>query len=433
MLARMLNGGNLNISYFRLSMGKWSNLTSIFFKWPASCNKRNTHECIRGPPQSHDPSKVRPQRCTEIQLPPVGGSLESVLRVSHCQQGIQLICFSKSQFRFFDPSRLPITWFWHVHFPTEKTHSKKSNIPVCPGRKLRAQEHCPDPVNACSLHLWVFRRWPAKPHHRKLWTSSSRSWLPSSRKTVRKNEQIFQKALTKYNTSALEADKLYISQSLEETPAWVQPLAALIRAGALNALLKAHDAPEEVDSATHWKGKAKKWALKRRTVLIMSSGSSSGLLTPRLWRNILTSACLRLWSSWQGKRLLTWGGTSWSINPTSKKFRLRSGLWKTVSSAPSFQVVHRSSCQRSLMEVPGSWLRMIPLTAMFNLRDRKIAHSDSCAAACSQPWKCWILLPVGRWLKLPARSLEHVSQCVSRGFAVNTFPRRVASVGVRCC
>lgn len=79
-------------------------------------------------------------------------------------------------------------------------------------------------------------------------------------KNREKNEQIFQKALTKYNTSALEADKLYISQSLEETPAWVQPLAALIRAGALNALLKAHDAPEEVDSATHWKGKAKKWA-----------------------------------------------------------------------------------------------------------------------------------------------------------------------------
>eukprot|EP00435_Cladocopium_sp_Y103_P060774 s63_g22.t1 len=77
-------------------------------------------------------------------------------------------------------------------------------------------------------------------------------------KQQKKNEDLFAKALNKFGSSALEADKLYIDQSLEQTPGWIQPLAAMIRAGALNALLKSHTDQDAGCPGRRWKGKASK-------------------------------------------------------------------------------------------------------------------------------------------------------------------------------
>lgn len=76
-----------------------------------------------------------------------------------------------------------------------------------------------------------------------------------------KNEKALEGALRKYEQNSVETDLAFIQSSLAETPAFVAPLARLMRQGALNALLRLNTAqPEQPDSqeGEKWRGKARK-------------------------------------------------------------------------------------------------------------------------------------------------------------------------------
>ena len=187
------------------------------------------------------------------------------------------LLFFKS-FRFFDASRCP-------HGLDMFTSTRKRHIQKNRALQTARAESCgrKSTVLIPSLVCSPVRVTPMarKAAPKKTANKQQQKLAAKQQKNREKNEQIFQKALTKYTTSALEADKLFISQSLEETPGWVQPLAALIRAGALNAMGKAHDTPEESDSATQWKGKAKKWVhvpTEVKVAMLQASAPSVELL-----------------------------------------------------------------------------------------------------------------------------------------------------------
>ena len=73
-----------------------------------------------------------------------------------------------------------------------------------------------------------------------------------------KNEQIFEKALSKYELTHTESDRLYILSMLEQNVGWVKPLANLIRSGAFNNLLRPKNEELPGGEAEKWRGRARK-------------------------------------------------------------------------------------------------------------------------------------------------------------------------------
>ena len=76
---------------------------------------------------------------------------------------------------------------------------------------------------------------------------------------LRRNEQVLTKALEKFEKTSAQSDLHFITTSLNSTPAWIAPLARLIRQGAMNSLLRVGSAQDEAGQvqSAKWQGKAK--------------------------------------------------------------------------------------------------------------------------------------------------------------------------------
>ena len=77
-------------------------------------------------------------------------------------------------------------------------------------------------------------------------------------KTRLRNEASFASAVQNSKSTILDVDMRFITDTLNNNPTWISPLAGLIRSGSLNGLLK-DVARKDENGGLRWKGKAHKW------------------------------------------------------------------------------------------------------------------------------------------------------------------------------
>lgn len=111
-----------------------------------------------------------------------------------------------------------------------------------------------------------------------------------------RNEKVLAKALEKYEKSGLQTDLQYITMSLQDTPAWVSPLARLMRQGALTTLLRMGSGGSSADAAAQgvrWQGKARH-LLSLPTDVLWETLECTGVQLPedqREDRDLVQSCC----------------------------------------------------------------------------------------------------------------------------------------------
>ncbi|CAK9055955.1 unnamed protein product [Durusdinium trenchii] len=97
-------------------------------------------------------------------------------------------------------------------------------------------------------------------------------------KARQKNEARFASAVRGSQASLLEQDFQFVTDTLQDNPRWIQPLAGLIRSGALNGILKDNFDEENASSVgPKWKGRAKTWLqlpLEMKVAMIEATGLS---------------------------------------------------------------------------------------------------------------------------------------------------------------
>ncbi|CAE7739957.1 mao [Symbiodinium sp. CCMP2592] len=80
-------------------------------------------------------------------------------------------------------------------------------------------------------------------------------------KLAKRNEKTFAKSLANFHESSFERARAFVDSQLDDNPAWIHPLADLIRDGALQALLKSPGATGDQSGRSagpeKWVGKAK--------------------------------------------------------------------------------------------------------------------------------------------------------------------------------
>ena len=107
----------------------------------------------------------------------------------------------------------------------------------------------------------MVRKQPKAASKAKARAKKNEKTLKREQKLQERNEKLFAGALRKYEASSLETEMAYITNALSETPAFVAPLARLLRQGALNTLLRLNEPDSsggKADGLERWQGRARK-------------------------------------------------------------------------------------------------------------------------------------------------------------------------------
>ena len=83
-------------------------------------------------------------------------------------------------------------------------------------------------------------------------------------KLQKKAEKTFARSVATYQQGSFERLRAFVDQQLDDNPAWIKPLADLMRDGAIKAILKlgspaGQTGPWGASGADRWQGKAKTW------------------------------------------------------------------------------------------------------------------------------------------------------------------------------